>query len=131
MTEAKSPQVLHVKNEDIRFVQMHPNAGGYASISRLLTSNNSTTVGAGIGTYDGCSIEWTVGAEEVIYVLEGVLRIRSGVNYEHVVEGRPGDLILLPKGAQVKYEGEKAKMFYALSPVNYRTYSESELPPSE
>jgi len=109
-------EVLHIKSEDMRFARMHPNAGGYASIARLINPNNSQTIGAGIGTYDGCSIEWTMGVDEVVVVLDGLLRVRTGEGYNKVIEAKPGDVVWMPKGTKMKYEGDKAKMFYCLYP---------------
>jgi ethanolamine utilization protein EutQ len=77
-------------------------------------------MGGGVATFDGCSIEWTVLYDELIVVLEGRFRLRIGKNFEQVIEAGPGDVIWLPENTPLKYEGEKAKVFYALSPVDWR-----------
>ena len=75
-------------------------------------------MGAGLATFDGCSIEWTVLYDEVIVVLEGLFRLRVG---DEVFEGGPGDVIWIPEYTPLKYEGEKATVFYALHPVDWKT----------
>jgi ethanolamine utilization protein EutQ len=32
----------------------------------------------------------------------------------------PGDVIWIPENTPIKYEGDKAKVFYALHPVDWR-----------
>ncbi|MGY4498043.1 mannose-6-phosphate isomerase-like protein (cupin superfamily) [Bradyrhizobium sp. GM24.11] len=123
MSERATTEVLHLKSEDMKFTQFYPDAGGYASQCRLITPEISKTLGAGIATYDGCSIEWTTKYDQVAIVLEGVLRIRMGENFSRVIEAKAGDVVWLPKGTRMKYEGDKAKMFYAPSPGDWRIQS--------
>jgi hypothetical protein len=117
------PEVLHLKSTDMKFSQHFRDAGGHMSQCRLITPEISKAVGAGIATYDGCSIEWTTKYEQVAIVLEGILRIRTGIDYSRVIEATVGDVIFLPKGAKIKYEGDKAKMFYAPAPNDWRISS--------
>ena len=49
---------------------------GDARIARLVGPENSTSMGAGVATFDGCSIEWTILYDELIVVLEGVFRLQ-------------------------------------------------------
>nr|WP_249808912.1 hypothetical protein [Bradyrhizobium sp. 174] len=90
---------------------------------RLVTPEISISIGAGIATYDRCSIEWTTKYQQVAIVLEGVLRIRTGENYSRVIEATVGDVLWFPKGTPLKYEGSKAKIFYAASPNDWRINS--------
>lgn len=114
---------LHFKSEEMKFSQIYTDAGGYASQCRLITPEISKTLGAGITTYDGCSIEWTTKYDQAAVVLDGILRIRTGENYRRVIEAKAGDVVWLPKGTQLKYEGNKAKMFYAPYPGDWRIQS--------
>ncbi len=90
---------------------------GAATIARLVTPDISKTMGAGIATFDGCSIEWTVLYDELIVVLEGKFRLR--VDGE-AIEAGPGDVIWIPENTPLRYEGERAVVFYALHPVDWR-----------
>jgi ethanolamine utilization protein EutQ (cupin superfamily) len=113
-------EMLHLKGEEMRFSQMH-SPPGYASIARLIGPEISKTLGAGIATYNGCSFEWTLEYDEVIVVLEGIFRIRVGDACDRVIEAKPGDVIWLPEKTRLKYEGDKAKIFYATYPVDWRS----------
>ena len=90
---------------------------GSATIARLVGPEISHSMGAGIATFDACSIEWTVLYDEVVVVLEGTFRLRVG---KETHELSPGDVIWLPENTPLRYEGDKAKVFYALSPVDWR-----------
>jgi ethanolamine utilization protein EutQ len=93
---------------------------GKATIARMITPEISNSMGGGIAKFDGCSIEWTVLYDEIIVVLEGKVRLRLGKGYRQKLEAKPGDVIWLPEGTPLKYEGEKAVLFYALHPVDWR-----------
>jgi hypothetical protein len=116
-------EILHLKSEDMKFSQFYRDAGGHMTQCRLVTPEISTSLGAGIATYDGCSIEWTTKYQQVAIVLEGVLRIRTGENYSRVIEAKVGDVLWFPKGTPLKYEGDKAKIFYAPAPNDWRINS--------
>ncbi len=91
---------------------------GAATIARLIGPDISRTMGAGLATFDGCSIEWTVLYDEVIVVLEGRFRLRVG---DEVFEAGPGDVLWIPEYTPLRYEGEQAVVFYALHPVDWKT----------
>ena len=90
---------------------------GKASIARLVGPDLSKTMGVGLATFDGCSIEWTVLYDEMIVVIEGLFRLRAG---KQVFEGRPGDVIWIPERTAIVYEGEKSVVCYALYPVDWK-----------
>jgi ethanolamine utilization protein EutQ len=112
-------EALHIKAENIRF-EAFGGPPGKATIARLIGPDISHSMGAGIAIFDGCSIEWTVLYDEVIVVLEGAFRLRIGENSERTIDARPGDVIWLPENTPLRYEGDKAKVFYALHPVDWR-----------
>jgi len=93
---------------------------GKASIARLVGPELSSTMGAGIAVFDGCSIEWTVLYDEVIVVLEGTFRLKLGKDFAETLEASPGDVIWLPEHTPLRYEGDAARVFYALYPVDWR-----------
>lgn len=117
-------EILVFKKAEMKFERGAVKNGTFSegdfSACRLITLENSTTLSAGITTYDGCSIDSTMKYDEVFIVLGGTVRILWGPNFSRVLEGQPGDVVWLPKGNRVKYEGEKGSIFYTLYPVNYR-----------
>jgi ethanolamine utilization protein EutQ len=100
-----------------RVFEPYGDDSGRAGISRLVGPELSTTMGAGIARFDHCSIAWTVLYDELIVTLEGKFRLRVG---EQVFDTAPGDVLWVPKGTALAYEGEGATVFYALSPVDWR-----------
>jgi ethanolamine utilization protein EutQ len=112
-------KILHFKRGKLKF-EKYGGPPGRASIARLITTANSDSMGGGIAKFDACSIEWTVLYDEVIVVLEGRFRLRVGGGHRRKIEAKPGDVIWLPEGTPLKYEGDKAVVFYALHPVDWR-----------
>ncbi|MDX6750385.1 hypothetical protein SH611_11260 [Geminicoccaceae bacterium 1502E] len=104
-------------------MQFAPYGGppGKAEIARLVGPEISSSMGAGVATFDGCSVEWTILYDELIVVLEGTFRLRIGEEGGELVEARPGDVIWLPADTPLRYEGEKAKVFYSLAPVDWKS----------
>jgi ethanolamine utilization protein EutQ len=118
-SETSMSETLHFKAADMTF-ETFGGPPGTASIARLVTDTTSKTMGAGVITFDGCSIEWTVLYDEAVVVLEGVVRLRTGDGYRQVIEAKPGDVIWIPENTSFKYEGERAKIFYAVYPVDWK-----------
>lgn len=109
-------EVKHYKRSEMRF-EKYGGPPGVATISRLVGPDVSATMGVGIATFDGCSIDWTVLYDEMIVVMEGRFRLRHPGG---VIEAGPGDVIWLPEKTPVSYEGDKAVVCYALYPVDWR-----------
>jgi len=112
----KPAGVIHYPSAGREFVSFGESAGN-SSIARLVGPDLSPTMGAGVAKFDACSIEWTVLYDEVIVVLEGLFRLRLA---DRVIEGKPGDVIWIPENTPIRYEGEKATVFYALYPGDWR-----------
>jgi len=109
-------KVVHYRKAEMDFAAFG-GPPGKAMIARLVGPDMSKTMGAGIATFDGCSIEWTVLYDEVIVVLEGTFRLVVGSD---TYSCTPGDVVWIPENTPIKYEGDKAKVFYALHPVDWR-----------
>jgi ethanolamine utilization protein EutQ len=110
---------LLFRAKDMKFEKMG-GSPGTAKIARLIGEDESKTMGGGVAIFDGCSVEWTVLYDEAIVVLEGSFRLRWGNGYKNVMEAGPGDVIWIPENTPLKYEGEKAKVFYTLYPVDWK-----------
>jgi ethanolamine utilization protein EutQ len=113
---SRASQVVHFRQSEMSFAT-YGGPPGKATIARLVGPDMSKTMGAGIATFDGCSIEWTVLYDEVIVVLEGKFRLVVGKDTHSCA---PGDVIWIPENTPIKYEGDKAKVLYALHPVDWR-----------
>lgn len=108
-----------VRSSDINFSH-RGGPPGHAEVGRAVSSDISSTMGAGIARFDGCSIAWTVLYDEVIYVVDGCFKL---VTPETVLEAKAGDIIWVPEGTELKYEGEQATVFYAVYPGNWKELS--------
>lgn len=84
---------------------------GVASISWAIRDDEGAKLPCGFGAWDEALCEpKTLGYDEVILVLEGTFGVESSDGVR--VEGKPGDVIELKKGATVKYFGSKARLFF-------------------
>ena len=108
--------IKHFKRNAMSF-DKYAGPPGQATIARLVGPDISKTMGVGIATFDGCSIEWTVLYDEMIIVIEGRFRLRAG---KEVFDAVPGDVIWIPEKTPIVYEGNKAVVCYALYPVDWR-----------
>ena len=108
--------VVHYRKSDLQFAA-YGGPPGQATIARLVGPGISKSMGAGIATFDGCSIEWTVLYDELIVVLEGTFRLVVG---DKTYSCTPGDVVWIPENTPLKYEGDNAMVFYALHPVDWR-----------
>lgn len=112
-------KTYHFRSAEMPFVDFG-GPPGKATIARLVGPDISSSMGAGIANFDGCSIEWTVLYDEVIVVLDGRFRLRIGGDHPETIEAAPGDVIWLPENTPLRYEGDGARVFYALHPVDWK-----------
>lgn len=112
--------VIHFKTADRQF-EPYGNDPQRSSIARLVGPEVSKSMGAGIARFDECSIEWTVLYDELIVTLEGTFTLRVG---DKVYECAPGDVLWVPQNTALRYEGTRATVFYALSPVDWKQRSQ-------
>ena len=110
----------HFPAREMRF-ERYGGPPGEAKIARLVGPELSSSMGAGVATFDNCSIEWTVLYDELIVVLEGTFRLRLGGEENRTIEAGPGDVIWLPEGTPLRSEGDGATVFYARSPVDWKS----------
>lgn len=81
----------------------------------LINAGFSRNLGAGVGVFDRCSVPWTPDYDEVLYIIDGVLRLRVGNKI--YVAGR-GDTVWIPEGTAIVYESSvRTTFFYAVCPV--------------
>lgn len=86
-----------------------------AAVRGLVNTSFSNQMGAGIGVFEHCSMEWTVTYDEVLFILEGTFRLKTREGAFHAGQG---DILWIPKDTWVVYEADDpVTFFYAVSPV--------------
>jgi len=86
-----------------------------AAVHGLVNTSFSRQMGAGIGVFEDCSMEWTVTYDEILFILEGQFRLKTRVGTFHA---GPGDTLWIPKDTWVVYEADApVTFFYAVSPI--------------
>ena len=89
-----------------------------AEIKPLVTTEVSTTLGAGFCRFERCSFPWRLTYDECVYVIEGRMEVeQDGVT---LVAG-PGEVAFVPAGSEVVYSfPERCLLFYTAYPVNWQ-----------
>jgi quercetin dioxygenase-like cupin family protein len=92
---------------------------GPMTVEMRSTPNGLKELAGGIIRFDngGKGDPWRLPYEEILHVTAGKLRLYCGGT---VLEARPGDVVTIPRGAEVVYEGVPGtQAFYALTPANW------------
>jgi ethanolamine utilization protein EutQ len=86
-----------------------------AAVLALVNAGNSPAMGAGIGIFEDCRIEWTVTYDEVLFIHKGSFRLRVGNDVYHA---GPGDTLWIPANTPLVYEADApVTFFYAVYPA--------------
>jgi ethanolamine utilization protein EutQ len=92
-----------------------PGASG-AAVQGLVNTSFSTRLGAGIGVFRDCEMEWTVTYDEVLFILDGEFRLKTRDGTFHA---GPGDTLWIPEGTWLVYTATApVTFFYAVAPVD-------------
>ena len=110
-------KVVHFKRSEMAFEDFGAEGPGSGALARLVGPETSKTLGAGLATFDGCSIDWTVLYDEMIVVIEGTFRLGTP---DGEISAKPGDVIWIPENTPISYRGEKSLVCWALYPVDWR-----------
>ncbi|MFZ1725374.1 MAG: cupin domain-containing protein [Albidovulum sp.] len=87
-----------------------------AAVQGLVNTSFSTRLGAGIGVFENCEMEWTVTYDEVLFILEGEFQLKTKGGTFHA---GPGDTLWIPEGTWLIYTATApVTFFYAVSPVD-------------
>jgi ethanolamine utilization protein EutQ (cupin superfamily) len=107
--------VSDVKLFKLRDLDLTPNERGIVTVP-VVNRRHSTAMGAGIGVFENCSIEWTVTYDEVLFIKDGNFTLRVGGK---AYRAGPGDILWIPKDTPLVYEaGERVVFFYAVHPLD-------------
>lgn len=104
-----------IRNRDIA-AKLDVDGQGQKTI-RLVGQETSKTMAVGVGTFKRLGEPYTVKYDEVVYVIEGTFRFFiDGVARECLA----GDVIWLPEGTTLQYDGDEAKVLFVIAPVDWR-----------
>ena len=108
--------VVLVRGQSVRLGQFAGAAN--VGLTDVVTGKDRSPMTAGFMSWARAdSFPWTLDYDEMDYVLEGVLQI--GID-GRVVEGKPGDVIYLPKGSKVLFgTPSRTKIFYVTYPADW------------
>ncbi len=85
----------------------------------LINTGFSRHLGAGVGVFDSCSVPWTPDYDEVLFILDGMLRLRVG---DKTYVACRGDTVWIPEGTAIVYESSvRTTFFYAVCPAKNST----------
>jgi ethanolamine utilization protein EutQ (cupin superfamily) len=112
MTVAK-----HFKHAELPLIPCKA-PGGETRIARVINSEVSQHMGGGLEIMEGVNIHWTVTYDEILYIHEGHMTIRTD---QGAFECGPGDIVWLPNGTTLDYDASKGRCayFYTLYPVDW------------
>ena len=111
MTDGKAGGVKLFRHDEALF---RAGPSGIAA-NGLINAGFSRNLGAGVGVFEGCSVPWTPDYDEVLFILDGELRLRVG---EKVYVAGSGDTVWIPEGTAVVYDSPgRTTFFYAVCPV--------------
>jgi ethanolamine utilization protein EutQ (cupin superfamily) len=87
-------------------------------LADVISGKDKSPMTAGFMAWSAAdSFPWTLNYDEIDYVLEGVLQITTG---GRVVEGRPGDVLYIPKGSKILFgTPSRVRIFYVTYPADW------------
>ena len=96
-------------------------AGDVVYTHDLFSVGESPRLGAGIMEMRHTTFDWTLSYDEIDYVIEGNLSIHCDGK---VSSAGPGQLILIPKGSQIRFSApEFARFLYVTYPADWQNQS--------
>lgn len=110
---AKKAKPKVIRFEDVAFKPRFA-YGDQAQIGNVTGAAEGAEFGYGFARMTNAKIPWTITYDEILFIVSGVLRIRTGGK---VLEAGPGDSIWLPTGTELIYECESCLMAYAIHPI--------------
>jgi ethanolamine utilization protein EutQ (cupin superfamily) len=111
------PTALHFKHDELPFIPCKA-PGGETRIARVIDGTISKHMGGGIEIAEDIKVHWTTLYDEILFIHEGSMIVRSGGN---AFECHAGDIVWLPEGVTLDYDftGRRCAYFYALYPFDW------------
>lgn len=90
-------------------------------IKEILTTEESPNLATGFMTFEKSSFDWTLGYDEMDYIVEGNLDIIVNGKTYH---GNKGDCFLIPMGTRITFSvPDYCKFFFVTYPANWQELS--------
>lgn len=107
--------VIRINHTDLDYTH-RAGPPGAAWVARAVGSDVSPHIGIGFARWEGAEAAWTLLYDEVIFVIEGCLEVRTAGELHRVT---PGQLLWIPEGTELVYGGQ-ALFGYAVHPANWK-----------
>jgi ethanolamine utilization protein EutQ len=91
--------------------------GDRVFLKDVITSKENRNLACGFMEMDASEFDWTLNYDEIDYVIEGTLVIKSG---DREATGKAGDVIMIPKGSKISFSAPGyVKFLYVTYPANW------------
>ncbi len=91
--------------------------GDRVYLKDILTLDENHNLACGFMEMDKSEFDWTLNYDEVDYVIDGTLEIKTG---GEKITGNAGDVIMIPKGSSISFSTPGyVKFFYVTYPANW------------
>ena len=91
--------------------------GDRVYLKDILTFEENSNLACGFMEMEGSEFDWTLNYDEVDYVIEGTLVIKTE---GREITGNAGDVIMIPKGSSISFSAPGyVKFFYVTYPANW------------
>lgn len=92
-------------------------AGDRVYLKDMLTLEENRNLACGFMEMEESEFDWTLNYDEVDYIIEGTLVIKTG---GEEISGNAGDVIMIPKGSRISFSAPGCvKFFYVTYPANW------------
>jgi ethanolamine utilization protein EutQ len=111
------PEAKHFPFDKLPFIPCKA-PGGETRIARVINKEISRNMGGGLEVGENLCVHWITLYDEILFIHEGSMIVRSGGNE---FECRAGDIVWLPEGCTLDYDmtGRRCAYFYALYPFDW------------
>jgi ethanolamine utilization protein EutQ len=91
--------------------------GDKVYLKDMLTLEENRNLACGFMEMEASEFDWTLNYDEVDYIIEGTLVIKTGGSE---ITGNAGDVIMIPKGSSISFSAPGyTKFFYVTYPANW------------
>ncbi|HYE82888.1 MAG TPA: cupin domain-containing protein [Clostridia bacterium] len=117
--KSKAPSgIVGVKGSSVRCETFDTGKpGDRVYLKDVLTLEENRNLACGFMEMEESEFDWVLNYDEVDYVIEGTLVIKTG---DSRITGNAGDVIMIPKGSSISFSAPGyVKFFYVTYPANW------------